>query len=322
MKVAVTGASGFVGKRLVLSLRRLNHHILVLSRGQRRISDGVQAVIGDLASPHARFDELVAGCDVIFHCAGELRDTTLMRPLHVDGTRRLLDAALDRSAKSGTPLHWVQLSSVGAYGPPGSATQERVVTEESPKNPVGEYEITKTEADEFIIEVDSTLFSYSIVRPSNVIAADMPNASVRALGSMVRRGLFFYLGPPGAIATYVHVDDVIETLLRCAFDPRARGQVFNVSNDCSFELMIERIAAAVGVRPPRLRLPESFVRVATRLAGSLVRFPLTPQRIDALVMRTRYPAVKLAQRLGFVPRASIPDVIGDVVLGRDIQFKV
>jgi nucleoside-diphosphate-sugar epimerase len=250
-----------------------------------------------------------------------VRDTTLMRPLHVDGTRRLLDAALDRSSKSGIPLHWVQLSSVGAYGPPGSAAQERVVTEESPIHPVGEYEITKTEADGFIIGVDSTLFSYSIVRPSNIIAADMPNASVRALGSMVRRGLFFYVGPPGSIATYVHVDDVIETLLRCAFDPRARGQVFNVSNDCSFEVMIERIASAVGVRPPRLRLPEAFVRVAARLASSLVRFPLTQQRIDALVMRTRYPAVKLAQRLGFVPQASIPDVIGDVVLGRDMQFK-
>ena len=261
MKVAVTGASGFVGKRLVASLRRLNHRIVILSRGQRQsFSDGVRVITGDLTLPHGGFEELVADCDVIFHCAGEVRDTTLMRSLHVDGTRRLLDAALDRLSRTGTPLHWVQLSSVGAYGPPSSAAQERVVTEEWPTRPVGEYEITKTQADQFIAGADSELFSYSIVRPSNIIAADMPNASVRALGSMVRRGLFFYVGPPGAIATYVHVDDVIETLLRCAFDPRARRQTFNISNDCTFEVMIERMAAAFGARPPRLRLPEPFVR--------------------------------------------------------------
>ena len=54
--------------------------------------------------------EFLAGATVLFHCAGEVRREQAMHALHVDGSRKLAEAAAGRVRR------WVQLSSVGAYG--------------------------------------------------------------------------------------------------------------------------------------------------------------------------------------------------------------
>ena len=132
----------------------------------------------------------------------------------------------------------------------------------------------------------------------------------------MRRGPFFYVGRPGALATYVHVDDVIEALMRCGTDHRAKGKIFNISNDCLLEEMVNGIASSFGVARPWLRLPESSVRVATHVISKFARIPLTQERINALVSRTRYPYLKLELELGFSPRISVPETFGEVVLAQ------
>lgn len=315
MKVAITGASGFIGRRLADALAAHGCTVNVLSRTlQPRLGAGMEVMTGDLTSPECPLDQFVYDCEVVFHCAGEIRNTAAMRLLHVHGTQRLLQAVLKEAARRGCKIHWVQLSSVGAYGPPqGKANAERIVTEDTPLLPVGEYEVTKVLSDELVIRSSAShLLSYSIVRPSIVMGAGMPNKSLRALGEMVRKGLFFYIGRPGAIAPYVHVDDVAAVLRLCGTDPRGKGKVFNVSNDCRLEEMIGGMASALGVRRPRLRLPEAMVRTVARAAAGVVSIPLTPERINALVARTRYPHDKLEQELGFIPRVSVPDAMGEV----------
>ena len=96
----------------------------------------------------------------------------------------------------------------------------------------------------------------------------------------------------------------------------AKGKVFNISNDCFLEEMVDGIASALGVARPWLRLPESPVRIATHVISKFTRIPLTQERINALVSRTRYPCLKLEQELGFSPRISVPETIGEVVLAQ------
>lgn len=316
MKIAITGGSGFIGRRLLDALVFQGHTVNVLSRKAELVPRaGVQTVQGDLTRADCPLDQFLRGCEVVYHCAGEVRDATRMRKLHLEGTRRLLEAALAEAAQWGREIHWVQLSSVGAYGPAeGAAHAERVVTEETPIRPIGEYEITKTLSDELVIRsCKPGLMSYSIVRPSNVFGADMSNGSLYALGKMVRRGLFFYVGPSGAIAPYVHVDDVVEVLRLCGTEQRAKGMTFNISNDCRLEEMIEGMAAALGVNKPQRRLPEAVVRMVVRVVSTVAALPLTQSRIDALVGRTRYPFRKLERELGFIPRRAVPDAMAELL---------
>ncbi|TAK90616.1 MAG: NAD-dependent epimerase/dehydratase family protein [Burkholderiaceae bacterium] len=310
LKVCVTGASGFIGRRLVERLCVAGFSVRVISRRtDHSWPVGVEVLQGDLSDPHCPVTQLVKDCAVVFHCAGEIRNVSTMRGLHVEGTRRLLTAALNEARRNGKPLHWVQLSSVGVYGPPsGAANAERVVTEDSPLNPVGEYEITKLLSDALVLEACTTDgLTCSIVRPSNVFGANLPPGhSLHALANAVKRGAFFFIGKPNAVATYVHVDDVVELLCQCATDVRARNKVFNLSNDCLLEEMIAAIALAQGKTKAPLRLPEFLARLAAHVFGGIFNLPLTQKRIGALVSRTHYPCDKLARELGFTPRRNIP----------------
>lgn len=314
MQACVTGANGFIGKSLVDALYRQGFTVKVLTRRSGGVfQDGIQVVRGDLASPDCPLARFLAGCDVLFHCAGEIRDVSAMQLLHVDGTQRLLQAALQESAQTGKKIHWVQLSSVGAYGPPqGTAPTDRTVTEDTPTRPVGEYEVTKTKADELVLQAsEDGVMTYSIVRPSNVFGPKMSNQSLRGLIEMVQRGLFFYVGRHGAVATYVHVDDVVAALMKCAVEPKAKGRIYNLSSDCLLEDLIKHIASSLGVRLPWLRIPELLIRTAVGLVEGWVRIPLSQSRINALVSRTRYPADRIVSELGFNFSRPLPAAIED-----------
>jgi nucleoside-diphosphate-sugar epimerase len=311
----VTGASGFIGRHLVRALRTGGTTVRTLSRqGPDAFPADVDVVRADLAAADVALDSALADCDVVFHCAGELTDASVMRALHVDGTRRLVAAAERVSEQRGAPIHFIQLSSVGAYGPPSRPGETRVVTEATPTRPVGEYERTKTLGDEIVTAASARgVITTTILRPSNVFGRDMSNGSVRALAGMVRRGLFFYIGPAGAIATYIHVDDVVDALLACATDGCAQGQLFNLSNDCPLHEVIDAFADAQQVRRPTLRLPGPPVLLAATLASAVGVRVLTPQRIGALVGRTRYPTDRIREVRGFAPTRDVPKTIVEVI---------
>ena len=309
MKICVTGAGGFIGKALVGQLTAQGHIINLLTRVEKSSTVDKNYFVANLLDENACLDAFLGDASVIYHCAGEIKNVSLMHGLHVDGTRRLLAAVRAKIKATKQGIHWVQLSSVGAYGPPaGAANEWRVVTEETPCKPVGEYEVTKTMADELVKEFAKTepLFTYTILRPSNVIASSMPNQSLRSLVGMIKRRLFFYIGSRTAVATYVHLEDVVAALLLCGTDTRAHGQVFNLSNDCALSDMVSKIAKSSGISPPKICVPELPLRLFVKLISMVVRTPLTQDRIDALVRHTYYSTNKLRDVLGFVPKRDIP----------------
>jgi nucleoside-diphosphate-sugar epimerase len=309
LKVCVTGGAGFIGRQLVNSLEAAGADLILLSRSPKKDKANTQYFLGDLADQSVTLEGLLDDVSVIYHCAGEIKNDALMRALHVDGTSRLL-REVDRVIKStNRNIHWVQLSSVGAYGmPAGVAHEVREITEATPTAPQGEYETTKTISDELVMEYAKIepLFSYSILRPSNVIGPSMTNQSLRSLVNVIRNGRFFYIGSRTSIATYIHVNDVAAALILCGNDERAEGQVFNLSNDCALSEIVNAVALSVPIPPPRLCVPEWSLRMIAQFMSRKACFPLTQARIDALVRHTSYPLTKIKTTMGFVPHYSIP----------------
>lgn len=312
--VLVTGGSGFIGEALLRRLAAAGRPLTVVTRRRdRSFPPGTDVRVGDLATGEGLDADLLADIGIVFHCAGEVADARLMRAVHVDGTARLLSLAARRRGQA--PLRWVQLSSVGAYGPPSSPGRDRIVDEQTPEAPIGEYEVTKTEADRLLTQAGKdAVVVPTILRPSNVIGPRMRNQALRGIAAMLRRHLFFYIGRPGPVATYVHVDDVAAALMACEA-PQAVNHTFNLSSDCLWEDLIARMAARLGAPAPRIRVPETLVRRLVGVAGRAVTLPLTPARIDALVNRTRYPSTKLASVLGFHPALPMPEGVDTVLEG-------
>lgn len=313
MKILILGANGFIGAPLLNEVLAQGHKVRVLTRREGGAYPvAVELFKGDLTSDTLDVDSLVSDCDIVINCAGEIRNEQLMQELHVNATHRLLGAIARRLTQPGRRCHWVQLSSVGAYGP--ASGQERVVTEDTQPNPIGVYEVTKTEADRLVVDATNhTGFTYAILRPSNVYGSGMPNNSLRQLASLIRRRIFIYVGFERSVATYIHVDDVVKALVLCAFEKNARGQIFNISNDCFFDEVINGLADSMHVSRPFLRLPESLVRALVAVVGKVSNLPVTQKRIDALTVKTWYPSSKLEKMLGFSPRCSVPKTIAEML---------
>lgn len=96
-RIAITGATGFIGRRLALDLHRSGHRVRALVRNPRRaaglLDRDVELVAGDLASPSA-LARLVAGCDAVIHCAGTVRGRGYgdFAPANVAGVEQVLAA--------------------------------------------------------------------------------------------------------------------------------------------------------------------------------------------------------------------------------------
>jgi len=293
MIVAITGGTGFIGKKLALRHLAWRDEVRVLSRSSPefpRLPDTVKCFPGDLTnidSLHAFAD----GADVLYHCAGQLTDEGAMRALHVEGTRNLVEVAARFHIG-----HWVQLSSVGVYGP----VSEGIITEESSVSPVGEYETTKAESDRIVQDAANRgAFSCSVLRPSNVFGADMKNQSLFGMINMINRGLFFFIGKPGASANYIHVDNVVEGLVRCGTMSAAKGRIYNLSGHCLMENMVEVIAGELECHLPVLRMPEFPVRWAARILEAIPGFPLSQSRVDALTNHVVYPIERIQEELDY-----------------------
>lgn len=317
IRACVTGGNGFIGRHLIKELCENNFSVTILSRRtDTRFPEGVDIVQGDLTSDDCNLDGFLEACDVIFHCAGEIYDESKMKSLHVSGTQKLVDKTLETIKNSKKPIHWVQLSSVGVYGHErGKSSKERVVTEGSPLMPNGEYETTKAMSDDIIKgTVSQNGFTYTIVRPSNVIGEDMTNSSLKSLAGVIQKRAFFYIGEKGTISTYIHVNDVVKLLVTCAKENKAKGEIFNISNDCILEDVVNSIADSLQVKRPKLRLPESVIRTTEQVLSTCIKLPLTKQGIDVLTSRTTYPNKKLQEYLEFKPKVSIPAVIGNTVV--------
>jgi len=300
MIIGITGGTGFIGRSLVARHIALGDTVRVLTRGFADVvfPNSLQVFRGDLTSADADLEGFTDRLDVLYHCAAELRDAPRMQAVNVEGTARLVRASAGRIGR------WVQLSSVGAYGP----VRTGVVIEASAEQPIGPYEVTKTLADGLVREAAGQgSFDVVVLRPSNVYGEGMPNQSVFQLFSMIERGLFFFIGPKGASANYIHVQDVVAALIQCATHADAVGKVFNVSNWDTMESLVEGAAKALGRPTPKLRIPLFPARLLAATLGRLPMVPLTVTRVDALSGRTRYSTDRIEHELGWEAKVSVRD---------------
>lgn len=99
MKVAITGATGFVGSHLAQALLAQGHEVVAVARGVRKSELELSSVkltwfASDLGDS-GQLAQAFQGCDAVAHCAGinrEIGDQTYEK-VHVRGTRNVVDAA-------------------------------------------------------------------------------------------------------------------------------------------------------------------------------------------------------------------------------------
>ncbi|AFY96401.1 TIGR01777 family oxidoreductase [Chamaesiphon minutus] len=228
MKIAIVGATGFVGSRLVERLQAQGHQIVILTRSlqQARNRFPQAQVVGYNPLESGEWQESLSGCDAVVNLAGEPiaekrwtpeQKRTILESRQI-GTQKIVEAIAAASVK---PSVLINASAIGYYGTSETAKFD----ENSPAGTDFLAEVcTKWEAAATAVTATGTRLV--IVRLGIVLGENGG-----ALGKMLAPFSAFVGGPIGSGKqwfSWVHRDDVVKLIIQAITDTQMQG-VYNAT---------------------------------------------------------------------------------------------
>lgn len=215
----VTGGTGMVGKKIVDHLLAEGYGVRVLTRKALTDHPRLSYISGDLCDQEV-LNRFVSGADIVFHCAAELHDVSMMQSSNVEATEALITACQSQPVR-----YFCFISSAGVVG----LTNTLVVNESTPCNPQNEYEVTKAAA-ELLVAQHKPGTTTVMLRPTNVVDSDKPGVFVMAKeGGLANRLKVFIKG--GECAHLVHAHDVAAAAVFFISHEFEKPECFFVSRD-------------------------------------------------------------------------------------------
>lgn len=277
--VLVTGATGFIGGRLVSRLIERRHQVFCLARGSARTEElraaGARLLFGDVtdaASVSKAIGESQAG--TVFHLAGLLRARRSVDFMLVNA-RGVEHVAAACARRAGPPV-LVVVSSLAAVGPSPESSSR---TESDDPTPISNYGRSKL-AGERAAAKYAGVVPTTIVRPP-VVFGPGDRAVLEMFRSIARWGVHVVPGWHGGDGrvSLVHVDDLVEGLLLAAVKgerlderiPPGHGVYFMAGEDAPTYADLGRaIAAALERDPPTVIHVPGPVLTLLGIGGNLM----------------------------------------------------
>ena len=302
-KILVTGASGFIGKSLVVRLQSIaptsvvcgvrNDHVPLPGTFER-------VCVGDL-TPMTDWDRALAGVGVVIHAAARvhvIQDAAMdplaeFRRVNVDGTLNLA-----RQANAAGVRRFIFISSVKVNGEATDLGQS-YFSDDTPA-PLDAYGISKMEAEQGLRRIsEETGMEVVIIRPPLVYGPGV-KANFLTMMKWLWSGVPLPLGAIHNKRSLVALDNLVDLIVTCIDHPAAKNQTFLVSDgeDLSTTQLLRRMAEALH-RPARLiAVPASLVQFAATLIGK-------PDIARRLCGSLQVDISKTRQLLGWKPPISV-----------------
>ena len=264
MAILLTGASGFVGSRLI---DVIDGDLIPVVRRASNLEGEVLKTI-DGATNWAGVLERV---DVIIHCAARVHvmnddvqvPLAAFRAVNVEGAENLARQAARAGVK-----RFILLSSIKVNGE--CSLENAPFSEQDEANPQDPYAISKYEAEESLKEICAeTGMEFVIIRPPLVYGAKV-KANFRSMLKWLSFGVPL---PLGAIKhnkrSLVYVDNLVDLIEICIEHPAAANQTFLVSDDedISTEELLRRNSRALGKKLHLFPVPEGLFNLVGKLVG-------------------------------------------------------
>lgn len=261
----VTGGSGYFGSLLVSRLITAGHDVRILDLVPDTDHPDVETVIGDIRD-RSVVDRAVKGVDCIFHNVAQVplaKNEQLLRSVNIDGTRILLQSALDHGVGK-----VVNTSSSAIFGIPS----HNPVLPTTPARPMEAYGRAKYEAERLCLEYVHRGLDVSVVRPRTILGHGRLGIFGILFDWIADGADPFVLGRGDNRYQFIHAEDLAEV---CYLAGRSPGSaVFNAGTD-RFGTMYEALddlcrhagtGAKVRHLPTRLAATGMRLAAATRLA--------------------------------------------------------
>jgi uncharacterized protein len=280
MQLALTGATGFVGRHVIRLAVRRGFEVVAFTRDPSRpVGDCIETRKFSTAEPPD-----LRGCEAVMHLAGEnvaglwtRAKMHRIRDSRVLGTRKMAEAI---RASSTPPSVFVSASAIGFYGDSG----ERELTEESPHGEGFLAETCRAWENEAIAAEPAT----RVVRARIGFVMGKSGGALRMMLPAFRIGLGARLGSGRQWVSWIHVEDLASLLLFAVENLDMRGAVNATAPWPARNSEFTRALARSLHRPAFLAIPAFALRMVFR--------EFSHELLDS---KRVLPAVATAQGFGF-----------------------
>lgn len=309
MRVAITGASGFVGRNLLANLDDSGFELVPVSR--RRVDSQSWRASPPLEADTApeNWAHAFAGVDAVVHCAArshvfrerETDPLDVYRRINRDGA-----TAMARGAALAGVRRIVFLSSVKVLGE--TTTGRRPFCNEDQPAPSDPYAISKAEAEADLEALSQELgFELVVLRPPLVYGPGV-GGNIASLLGLIRRGLWLPLGSARHNRrSLISTSNLADAVKAALVAPKGIEGRFLVSDDddLSTRDLVEALARATGRKPRLIPAPLTIMRVFLSIAGRSAVWSRLFGDLQVDIAETR-------KRLDWQPRLSAADGLARV----------
>ena len=317
----VTGANGFVGSAVVRRLLARGRSVRAFVRPGSDTSNlaglDIAFAEGDLRDA-ASMSAAVQGIDALYHVGAYYRiwsrDPGEFYATNVDGSRSLLRAAADAGA-----ARIVYTSSVAVLGINKDGTPADEETPVGLDDMIGHYKRSKYLAEEAVRELAADAGApVVIVNPSTPIGPRdiKPTPTGRTIEDAANGRMPAYVDTG---LNLVHVDDVADGHL-LAFDKGEIGRRYILGGEnMTLREILHEVAALVGRRPPKIRLPHGLIQPLGYLSQGMARILRSDKEprltVDGIRMARKlmyFSSARARAELGYAPRPAV-DALSDAI---------
>jgi len=294
MKIFITGATGFIGSHLARRLSQEGHKMTCLVRKTSNTSLleslGAELVVGEITEKDS-FSKAIRGCDWIIHLANLYTlweaDKHQYTWVNVHGTRSVMEAAVGTGASK-----VIHISTAGVYGKPADCP----FREDSEIGPTrfSEYAHTKHFGELLAWELyKSRGLPLVVLYPGVVVGSGDTRITGQYVRDFINRRLPATVFED-SIFVYVHVKDVVETIIRAAEKEDNLGEKYLVGRyPLTYREYNQLISEISGVPAPRLHMPNGMASISAALGTFLANInkipPLWGMSTDSIkTMRNGY----------------------------------
>jgi nucleoside-diphosphate-sugar epimerase len=318
MKILITGATGFIGRKLVAHLIKEYAEVVALVRRTSDVSGlpkKLRLIDGDMLDT-VSLEKAVEDIDVVIHLAAYFdfypKDKKLLYQVNVEGTQNLVKACVQAKVS-----RFIYISTTEVIGPVENPPGD----ENSPLRPQFDYSKSKKQAEAIVRAASlETDLEHVILRPTGVIGESELYTVFEIISAVNEGQIPIIPGDGEKTLMYTYVDDVVNGILSAIRSQAVTNQTIILCLDegMTYNELFEFLGTKLGVKPPKRKVPTAFAKLGIGILSPFKNREKTTflwhmKTVQSMDEERSYSNDKAKKLLGWTPQTSMQEALSKAI---------